>query len=69
MKIEMNDLIVNYNVKKSGIAKAIFIMSHFDVMDKTLILDPHNSGTECFIPLVPDCYSHIISNPNFVGEG
>lgn len=61
MKIKMSDLILNYNMDNRGRQKITLILTHFDIYDNSLV-----ELNEELVPQIPECYSHIISNPEFL---
>jgi hypothetical protein len=61
MKVRMTDLIVNYFVDKFGKQTINLVLLHFDVIDKATIRSKNGKR----IPIVPEVFGHIISNPEF----
>lgn len=57
--IRMSDLIVNYAVDRTSKQNIKLILTHFDVIDKSRVKGPHGE----MVPMIPDVYAHIISNP------
>lgn len=40
--IELNELVINYNMAKTGLQTITCVLGHFDISDKTLIINPND---------------------------
>lgn len=65
----MNEMIASFNQDTKGIQKITLILNCFDIQDRLVESSGLINESESSLkPAIPDVYSHIIGNPDFVNR-